>query len=177
VAAVNHTGSPKARGLQHQQQALELRRAGKSFTEIAQALGLGRSYTHRLVQSAMREAVAQIAQAGDELRAMEVDRLDALMVTVWPMARRGNLGAVDRVLRIMERRARLLGLDAPEVLQVDNPGGNHAAMQIAAAIDQMTIEQLRALATIPLRTAGAPAAAAPAQIEDARIVGGADAGR
>ena len=32
---------------------------------------------------------------------------------LWPRARKGEAAAVDRVLKIGERRAKLLGLDAP----------------------------------------------------------------
>jgi hypothetical protein len=45
---------------------------------------------------------------------LELMRLERLHAAVWPQAIRGDVNAVDRVLRIMERRARLLGLDAPK---------------------------------------------------------------
>jgi hypothetical protein len=45
------------------------------------------------------------------------------MITVlWPQVAKGNQGAVDRVLRIMERRAKLLGLDAPTKADVTSGG-------------------------------------------------------
>ena len=58
------------------------------------------------------KVLAETAQeAADEVRALELARLDALLAALWPQ--QGEPAVVDRVLRIMERRAKLLGLDAP----------------------------------------------------------------
>lgn len=48
-----------------------------------------------------------------ELRRLEGARLDRLQAAVWPKALSGDPAAVRAVVRLMERRARLLGLDAP----------------------------------------------------------------
>jgi hypothetical protein len=61
----------------------------------------------------MAEARAQIDTDASELKAEELSRLDGMLRGLWPDARKGSHGAVDRVLKIMERRAKLLGLDAP----------------------------------------------------------------
>ena len=45
--------------------------------------------------------------------ALELERLDALTLAAWPRARAGDDRAIRVVLRIMQRRAKLLGLDAP----------------------------------------------------------------
>jgi hypothetical protein len=50
----------------------------------------------------------------EELRSMELERLRSLQVSLWSRAKEGDLGAVDRILKIMERRAKLTGLDSPE---------------------------------------------------------------
>lgn len=113
MAAKNTTNAAKARKLERQQKALELRRMGLGYAEIGAQLGIGKSQSHRLVVEALEDAIAQINLDADHLRAEEVSRLDGMLRGLWPDARKGNLGAVDRVLKIMERRAKLLGLDAP----------------------------------------------------------------
>ena len=50
---------------------------------------------------------------------MELERLSALDAAHWDKAMQGNGEATDRVLRIMERRAKLLGLDAPIKVNVE----------------------------------------------------------
>lgn len=124
MAAGNATNAARARSLDRQVKALELRRMGKGYSEIAAALGIGRSQAHRLVQSGLADAVAQVSAEADELRAEEVSRLDAMLSGLWPDARRGQHAAVDRVLRIMERRAKMLGLDAPTKVSETDPAGN-----------------------------------------------------
>ena len=47
------------------------------------------------------------------MRTLELERLDKLWFAMYRQATQGNQGAVDRCIRIMERRAKLLGLDAP----------------------------------------------------------------
>jgi hypothetical protein len=46
------------------------------------------------------------------MRSLELMHLDALQDALWPSGIAGDQGAVDRILKIMERRARILGLDA-----------------------------------------------------------------
>lgn len=107
------TNAARARKLKHQEQALELRRAGHSFDAIARRIGISKSSAHQLVQSGMADARAQIAASADELRAEELSRLDGMMVRAYAKASKGDLQAIDRVVKMMERKARLLGLDAP----------------------------------------------------------------
>lgn len=113
MAAGNATSAAKARRLERQAKALELRRMGKGYVEIAGLLGIGKSQAHRLVTAGLADARAQVDAEASELKAEEISRLDAMLAGLWPDARKGQQGAVDRVLRIMERRAKLLGLDAP----------------------------------------------------------------
>ena len=42
------------------------------------------------------------------------------MLGVWKQAKDGHLGAIDRVLKIQERRAKLLGLDAPSKVSIED---------------------------------------------------------
>jgi len=109
----NATSAATVRALLHKAQALELRRGGASYREIARRLGIGKSRAHELVRAGVDSARGQVAESSDELLALELSRLDGLLYALWPRAARGELAAVDRVIRIGERRARLLGLDAP----------------------------------------------------------------
>jgi hypothetical protein len=46
----------------------------------------------------------------DELRDIELARLDALQVALWPRVEKGEVRAVNSVMRIIDRRCRILGL-------------------------------------------------------------------
>lgn len=130
MAAGNKTSAATARKLERQVKALELRRMGKGYVEIAAALGIGKSQAHRLVQAGLADARAQVQADAGDLKAEEISRLDAMLAGLWPDARKGSQGAVDRVLKIMERRARLLGLDAPAKVSETDPLGNAVGPRI-----------------------------------------------
>ena len=58
------------------------------------------------------------ADAVEQHRTLELARLDALQVGLWGRAEAGDIKAVNAVLRIIEQRSRLLGLDRPETTPV-----------------------------------------------------------
>lgn len=96
---------------ERQRAALALRKAGHDYDEIAARLGYrGRSGAYQAVMTALKRTVQE---PSEDVRRLEVARLDALLAGLWDAACAGKWLAVDRVLSIMARRAALLGLDAP----------------------------------------------------------------
>jgi predicted transcriptional regulator len=91
-------------------QALDLRKAGMSYSQIGNALGMTKMGASQAVSSILKSTAQEPA---DEVRKLEVERLDTLLRGVWPRAIQGDVHAVDRCLRIIERRSAILGLDAP----------------------------------------------------------------
>jgi hypothetical protein len=144
MAAGNKTSAAKAVKLQRQQAALELRRMGIGYVEIGNRLGIGKSQAHRLVQAGLEDARAQIGAEANELKSEEISRLDAMLAGLWPDARKGQQGAVDRVLKIMERRAKLLGLDAP--LKLAHGGDPNAPPMKSEHVHMLTDADLERIA-------------------------------
>ena len=102
---------------QRSAQAIALRIGGATYPAIASVLGYN---SPQAAAKAVGDSLAAtVREPSDELRSLELERLDALFLALWPAAKRGVLGAADRCLRVMERRARLLGLDAPVSFSVD----------------------------------------------------------
>lgn len=109
--------------------ALELRLAGASYRDIAQALGISPA----TAMQDCKEALADIPmQQADEMRTVELSRLDRLQRAVWPKAVKGDLQAVDRAIKIIDRRAKLFGLDAPQQVQITAND-----IDLDAAVDKM----------------------------------------
>jgi hypothetical protein len=105
------TSENRVAAVDRQRQALKLRMEGRTFDEIAKALKYGGpSGAYKAVITGLQKTLQGPASG---LRALEAERLDALLASLWRRAGRPALGAVDRCLSIMERRAKLLGLDAP----------------------------------------------------------------
>jgi hypothetical protein len=97
--------------------ALQLRMAGSTYNDIAEALGYSSKTTaFHAVTNALRKAKQEPCEG---VRALEIERLDAIFLPMYVKAKHGDYGAVDRCIRIMERRARLLGLDAPEKQEIE----------------------------------------------------------
>lgn len=114
-----------------QLQALELRKAGIGYNAIAAQLGYSsRSGAHKAVMTALRKTLQEPA---DEVRKLELERLDALLAELWK--KKEKLLYIDRILRLMERKAKLLGLDAPQRTEARN-----------IDLDKLTNEQLEKLA-------------------------------
>lgn len=132
------------KAVERQRMALELRAVGKSFPAIAVELGYrGPAGAYKAVMSALRRTLQEPA---DEVRKLELDRLDELMTFLWPEARLANYKAIDGILGIMGRRAKLLGLDAPLNANVNLVSEN--------PFDGKSIDELDAYADLLDRFAG-----------------------
>jgi hypothetical protein len=105
--------------------AVALRLSGASYADIAMTLGL--SSPQAALQSVTRELSTRIdATSREELRALEAARLDALLDSVWAKAtgvdgHDEHLEAVRTAMRLIDRRIRLYGLDAPTEVVVHTP--------------------------------------------------------
>jgi transposase-like protein len=114
---------------QHEADGLALRKSGATYEAIARDLGVSVQSAHRAVKRALERLNGEIAESVTDVRRMELERLDAMLGALCPKAARGNLTAVDRVLHIMERRAKLLGLDTPST------GAENYAVGVAVQVN------------------------------------------
>lgn len=120
--AVNNQASNDAARLATQdkrEKALDLRRAGASLRDIGRALGVSHVTAKEYLDDAMKDLQAAQNEKAEATRAVELDRLDRLHMAAWPLATGKDTDAdtrfkaIDRLVRIADRRAKLLGLDAP----------------------------------------------------------------
>lgn len=118
------TSARRIAAAERRRQAVELRRTGASYAQIGTALGITRGRAHKAVMEALEEVAQETRDETERLKALELERLDRLQYGIWRAAQNGNLGAVDRALKIMARRAALLGLDAPQKHAATDPTGN-----------------------------------------------------
>jgi hypothetical protein len=119
------TAEEKAAELEAKElKVLELRRAGFTFQRIAEEVGYATpSGAQRALERIMKR---NVPQAPEEFRWQELDRLDRMQVALWPRAMKGDDRAIGTIVRLMERRARLVGIDAPQRIQAEvvNYDGN-----------------------------------------------------
>lgn len=100
-----------------------MRKAGVQYEAIANQLGYkSKEAAFQAVKAALK---ASLSEPAEGVREMELKRLDDMLLAMWPQVKSGNQGAIDRCLRIQERRSRLLGLDAPTKIAPTDPTGEH----------------------------------------------------
>ena len=102
------TTSARKTAAEKRAEALELRAMGYSYQAIADEVGYGsRGAAHKAVAQELRNIPRE---AAEQAREMELGRLDDLQMAAMNAAMAGDLFAIDRVVKIVESRARLLGL-------------------------------------------------------------------
>lgn len=133
---------------------IKLRRAGVPF-EDPRILALGyksRGAASKDLIRALRKRRDQQDAEASVYRQEENERLDALLMAVWPRATnpvyqpeateddpdpepKFDSKAVDTVLKILERRAKLNGLDMPARIEASGPGGGPLLLTPATAAE------------------------------------------
>lgn len=90
-------------------EALRLRSSNLTYEEIGRQMGCNKATALRRCKRALVEIPRETAE---NYRKLEDMRLDVLSTILWPLAMAGSLRAIDRLLTISKRRAKLWGLDA-----------------------------------------------------------------
>ena len=98
--------------VEEQRRIVNLWLAGARHDEIANAMKLSESTVYRVRRAALEAATPLRDAAANELREVELQRLDRLQRAHWEQALKGNVGSSKIVLSCIDRRAKMLGLDA-----------------------------------------------------------------
>ena len=93
--------------------AYQLKKAGHDWNEIAKIVGYANG---KVAAVEVRRYVTEVAtiltkEQREEVLSLELDRLDSLLNAVWDNAMTGDTKAVDSALRVINTRAKLLGLE------------------------------------------------------------------
>lgn len=133
-------------------EALRYRSSGMSYDQVAKSLGYADAASaYNAVQSALD---ATLTEAADEYRKLELERLDRVQSALWVTATKirkarddeghpaepskRQLEVIDRLMKVMERRARLLGLDAATKIEADHTSGGQPFAGVAPILPAMT---------------------------------------
>lgn len=101
---------------------LQLRRQGMTSAQISDELaarGIDRhpKSVQRFINKYLERIAAEDRESAPALRALEDERLDALLRVYMLKAQNGDEKAAKLVLQISERRSKMHGLDAPQVME------------------------------------------------------------
>jgi hypothetical protein len=101
-----------------ERQVLAYRQAGATFDQIAQKLGYSNESGAR---AAFRRAMERIKDdaINSEMRELHRQRLEIALRAIWPQVIAGDFEAIKLMLKILERDAKLYGIDAPIKTEVE----------------------------------------------------------
>lgn len=116
-------------------QTVELRSQGHTFEEIAQIVGYSnKASAYNAFQTALGSIVKEPVET---YRAVELQRLDKMTKGLADRAFDGDIPAVHALLKVMERRAKMLGIDHSPDVQLTNNG------QIQVVLDGRVMDKTR----------------------------------
>lgn len=141
------------------EEALQLRLAGLPYRAIAKQMGLSVSSVHETIQVALKEIRESVGEKAVEMRDLEIERCDAILAAHW--AKIGEAASAGVVLRAMQRRADLLGLDAPKNLKIGGDGTPVQHANHGLDLSKMTTEELLQLEQLTASVAARSSAPPP----------------
>lgn len=123
--------------------ALGLRLAGASYSEVADTLGLANPMIARDLVEKELALRADDSDKRDALRREEAARIERLIRSVWPKATNPNdpehLPAARTALAMVDRHARLLGLDMPTEVVVYTPTTSEIDAWVATMVSSASV--------------------------------------
>lgn len=138
----------------------KMRQAGVATGEIARRFGISTAAVNAAIRRQLEKLNREALMAYPEVLRMELERLDALQQSIWPLTQHRkvrlddgsevsvepDLKAIQQVLSIMDRRSKLLGMEQNNVsIQVEQVEPQRAVLagsnNLAVAADAFDPEQ------------------------------------
>ncbi len=137
------TSERRLEAVEKQRQALELRKAGLSYPKIADSLGYeGPSGAYQAVMSALDKTLREPAE---EVRKLELDRIDHLQSLIWSRLLAGDDVAFDKFMRLSQHRCKIQGIYAPAKMALVNPNNEKESAFVQKALASDDTRELLAL--------------------------------
>lgn len=111
-----------ARSAARRKTALALRVEGLTLEAIGARLGVSKQRAHQILAGELAEVAAERKDLAEHQLEAELAAIDFVIAGMAPKVAKGDAKAATAYLRAMERRARLLGLDAPTKTDLTSGG-------------------------------------------------------
>ena len=92
---------------------LDLYKRGMTMRATAEELNCTESQVGNDIRSYIDELRRMGLQSAAQYRQVQLERIQDSVRAIWPMVLAGRMEAINTLIKLMEREARLLGLDAP----------------------------------------------------------------
>lgn len=104
--------APKPEVIDKEIRVVSLRRQGYTWDSISAEIGYSSPSSSR--EAFLRASRRVLREDLEDVRNLELDRLDIALTAIWPNIESGDIQAINTMLKIMERRSKMLALDAPK---------------------------------------------------------------
>ena len=133
----------------------KMRQAGVSVGDIAKRFGISPKAVHTAMQRQLEKLNGEALMAYPDVLRMELERLDNLQAAIWPLTQHRkvkmddgteiqvepDLKAIQQVLLIMDRRAKLLGMDQKNVnIQMDVNSNQNFKATLSGSIEAIAVD-------------------------------------
>lgn len=105
---------------ERESRAMDMRKAGATYDQIGERLGISKVGAFKAVKRVLERTAKTTTEAADDVRRIELERIDAMLLGLWKAATNGDARAVDSSMRLSKRRSELLGLDAPQRIEMSH---------------------------------------------------------
>lgn len=119
--------------------------AGLNYRDIATGLNVSLGTIARDVKILFERWRKEQVQTIDEQKDIDLRRIDVAINAIWDEVKNGHLGAIDRMDKLLQRRSRMLGYDAPETIKVKH---------VPDDVKEMTDDELAAIAAGNIKPTG-----------------------
>jgi len=105
--------------LERQELAVQLRREGYTYREIARLIRTTDKVAYQLVADAFKNQQLRTKEQVEQLTELHSQRLDWMFLKLKDRIGNGDTRAIEVATKLLDRQAKLLGLDAPVKQQVN----------------------------------------------------------
>lgn len=103
----------------NEEQALKLRALGMSYRQIGEQLGVSDTSARRYIKRALERHLEELRESVEEHIEQQLMQLDAMLLALQKKMAVGDTKAINTAIRLLERKAKLLGLDYSDRAQAD----------------------------------------------------------
>lgn len=94
--------------------ALQLRIEGMTYAQIGEELGISMQAAHQSIKASLERVAADRRDLSRLVLDLELERTEFVLRSLATRVEAGDHNAANSYLRALERRAKLLGIDAPD---------------------------------------------------------------
>ncbi len=119
----NKNKGEKEEAIERKYKAFEFRKSGMSYRDIGKELDISGGQAYQDVMWVLKTIINDHKEDVEQYKQMELERLDEYVKSLDWKKNMGNFKTIEIMLKIQDRRAKLLGLDAPQKTALTDPSG------------------------------------------------------